>query len=297
MTRIVISDLDAVFLSYDEVYSDFFFEQWKTIFKNIHRVHGISGLNNAHLKACEVVSTDYFVLIDADAFPIKEQFTKSTSFDISEDAIVTNLQSIQGVTKTLTPHGGIKIINKNLAPSFFNRAKNTCVSYELQQGFVVIDSPAMSIEFSNQNASLAFMSAYKDAMLFLRATKDPVTYFEKQDILKLQGKRQRLWAWLTNGGEEPFGFYSILGAHTAIYNVFTKKISTTKESLEHYKQDKIEIPTINSYDDMMKHIIPMYEELDIPMLTPVKPEIVYSDMYERFEFLSQAYSTGQIRNL
>ena len=291
MRSIALSEVDAVFLSYDEVYADFFFEQWNKIFKNLHRVHGVDGLNNAHLKACEVATTDYFVLIDADAFPIKQQFNNSLAVDIDEDTVVSNLQSIQGVIKTYTPHGGIKIINKKLAPAFFERAKSTCVSYELQHGFAVLDGPAMSIEFSNQSARLSFLSAYKDAMLFLRATIDPVTYLEKQDVLQLQGKRQRLWAWLTNGGEEPFGFYSILGAHTAVYNVFTKRVPTTKESLEYFKHEKVDIPILNSYDDMMKYIIPMYEELDIPMVTPLKPKHIHTNLYDRFESIANSLDT------
>jgi len=292
MTIVTLHEMDAIFLSYDEVYADFFFAQWKQIFKNIQRVHGVDGLNNAHLAACEMATTDYFVLIDADAFPLKDQFGNNLTFDIPDESIVSNLQSIQGVTKSITPHGGIKIINRKLATAFFETAKNTCVSYELQKGFTVIDSPAMSIEFSNQSADLAFASAYKDAVLFLRATIYPVTYLEKQDLRNLQGKRQRLWVWLTNGGDEPFGFYSMLGAHTAVYDVFTKRVATTKESLEHFKRDKIKTPIINSYDDLMAHILPMYEELEIDMMVPTRPTTIRSNLYERFESLSQTYSTG-----
>jgi hypothetical protein len=292
--KVTLGDLDVVFLSYNEVYADLFFEKWKTIFPDIKRVHGIKGLNNAHLRAAEISNTDYFILIDGDAYPLVEQFKEELSFDIPDNSTVANLQSIQSVTKTITPHGALKIINKNTAPEFFNRAKDTCVTYELQDGFSIIDSKPLSIEFTNQTPELAFFAAYKDAILFLRKTKHPVSYLDKQDITRLIDKRQRLWDWLLNGCGEPNGFYSILGAHAAIYKVFTKTIPTTRESLEFFKHENIVIPTIETYEDMMNKIKDMYNELKIPMLAPTKPEMVYTDIQERIVSLSSMYAKGTL---
>lgn len=287
---VTLGDLDIIFLSYNEVYVDLFFEKWKSIFPTIKRVHGVKGLNNAHLKAAELADTDYFLLIDGDAYPLVEQFAEPLSFEINENTIVANLQSIQSVTKTVTPHGALKIINKKAAPDFFNHAKDTCVTYELLDGFSIIDSEPLSIEFTNQTPELAFFAAYKDAILFLRKTRYPVSYIEKIDITKLTGKRQRLWNWLLNGSGEPNGFYSILGAHTAIYHVFTNTIPTTKESLEFFKHENIVIPQLDTYEDMMDRIKSMYAELNIPMIAPTKPETIYTDIQERIISLSSMYA-------
>ena len=288
MISLQIRELDAVFMSYDEVYADFFFEKWQQIFKKIHRVHGVHGLNNAHIMACEAATTDYFVLIDADAYPLVDRFVDST-FSVGLDTVVANLQSIQSVTGTYTPHGGIKIINRKLAKAFFEGARSSTVNYVFKQGFEVIDGPALSVEFTNQSPELAFTSAYKDSALLLRATFDPITYIEPQDLSGLRGKRQRIWPWLTNGCEEPYGLYSVLGAHTAVYNVFTKNVPLCRESLEHYKRQKFQIPTLNSYSDLMDRLDVMYDELQIPMMVPIEPTVLRTDMYERFETLAKKY--------
>jgi hypothetical protein len=283
--RVKITELPAVFLSYDEPYRDIFFKSWSELFSVIHRVHGVTGLNSAHLKACESVNSDYFVLIDADAYPLVNRIINEC-VEIDEKLIVSNLQSIQGVTHTITPHGGIKIINKRLATDFFTTAKSICPKYELQQGFTVISGKPLSIEFSNQSPELAFTSAYNDSSLLLRATITPISYLKNPIISKLTGKRQRIWPWLTVGAEEPNGLYSILGAHTAVNHVTTGMISTTIEGIENYKNQHNILPKLDNFEHLMSEL----SKLSTITMMPIKPHHIFTDFISRVEELSSKYS-------
>lgn len=270
-----ITDFAAVFMSYDECYADEFYVSWKKIFKDIKRVRGIHGLNNAHIQACETASDDYFVLIDADTLPHEHNIMQfSTNTDI--EAVVTNFTAVQFVTNEVTPHGALKIIDKKRGPDFFRGAASTVGDYVLSRGFVVADSLPLSIEFTNQTPDMAFRAAYKDVELLLRQypITYPVTHIEKQDLSQLRGKRRRILSWLINGADVPNGLYSIYGAHTAVFDVFTKQVTITSSGMiDFYKDFVPSVTHIRTFDELLERLKHMYAVLGITPVMPRHPSI------------------------
>ena len=68
-----ISDIDFVFLSFDEPNADKNFADLKKKVPLAKRVHGVAGFDLAHKKAGEISETQRFITVDADT-QIDEEF-------------------------------------------------------------------------------------------------------------------------------------------------------------------------------------------------------------------------------
>ena len=58
---------DIIFISYNEKNADENYENLKLKFPRVKRVHGVKGIQNAHIEAAKLAETDMFWVVDADA--------------------------------------------------------------------------------------------------------------------------------------------------------------------------------------------------------------------------------------
>lgn len=294
MLKFNLSEMQAIYKSFDEPYSDFFYEEWKKIFKNIKRVHGIVGMANSGKVACEMADEEYFVLIDGDSYPLPHNINNAI-LELPYGHTWYKFQSIQGVTHTITPHGALAIFNKYKGIELCTNAIKGSVHCNFQPGFIVIDTIPLSIEFCNQSASIAFKAAYKDCCLFLQDGLNPVTYLPKQNIKYLKGKRQRIIPWLSKGSAEPYGLYALYGAHKAVYDVFSENSAhLNTNNIEMFKMINHDIPIIDTYDELLDIIKPFYKELEIDIVFPINNCNVTSiDPIERYIQLQKLFDRGK----
>ena len=289
MKSFKLTELPAVYKSFDEDHADDFYLEWQKIFPDIQRVHGVVGMANSGRVACETARGEYFVLIDGDAFPLPRAIENAV-IELPEDQTWHKFQSIQGVTKTQTPHGALAIFHRERGIELCTNAVRGTVHCNFQPGFVVIDTVPLSIEFTNQSANIAFRAAYKDCSLFLQSGLNPVTYLPCQDLAKLTGKRQRIMPWLTNGADEPWGLYSLYGAHRAVYDVFSgRSAHAALQDIEMFKMVSHALPKLDTYQDLMEIIAPYYRELGINMPVPRPPDIYRTDLLARCCELQQQF--------
>lgn len=290
MKTFTLTDLPAIYKSFDENYADLFFEEWKKIFPNIKRVHGVVGMANSGKAACEAADGEYFVLIDGDSFPLPNAIRTET-ITIPDGYIWHKFQSIQAVTKAVTPHGALAIFHRERGIELCSNAISGTVHCNFQPGFIVVDTIPLSMEFTNQSERGAYLAAYKDCSLFLQKGLDPITYIEKQEIKNLSGKRTRIIPWLVNGADELYGYYSLYGAHKAVYDVFNNSaVHQQRTDIEMFKMKGHEIPVINTHDDLLSLITPFYDELGIEMPFPSRPTgPLVTNMMTRCEQLRQIY--------
>ena len=66
MTRLVLHDIDTIFISYDEPNADKNYSELVKILPWAKRIHGIKGSDSAHKAAANLSETDRFVTVDAD---------------------------------------------------------------------------------------------------------------------------------------------------------------------------------------------------------------------------------------
>jgi hypothetical protein len=69
MNKIDVTDLDVVYLSYDEPQKEEFWVKIRNLVPWAKRVDGVKGSDAAHKAAAEASDTERFVLIDGDNLP------------------------------------------------------------------------------------------------------------------------------------------------------------------------------------------------------------------------------------
>ena len=74
MNKIDVTDLDVIYLSYDEPQKEEFWVKIRNLVPWAKRVDGVKGSDAAHKAAAEASDTDRFILIDGDNLPDPEFF-------------------------------------------------------------------------------------------------------------------------------------------------------------------------------------------------------------------------------
>jgi len=294
MKKFKLTDLPAVYKSFDEPYADQFYTEWQRVFSNITRVHGVVGMANSGRAACEAATGEYFVLIDGDSFPLPNTINNAV-VELPEDQTWHKFVCIQGVTKTVTPHGALAVFHRERGIELCNNAAKGTVHCNFQPGFVVVETNPLSIEISNQSPDIAYRAAYKDCALLLQDGVDPISYVPKQPLAHLSGLRQRIFPWLKYGADEPHGLYSLYGAHKAVYDVFSgQSAHQSPQDVELFKQVNHNMPVIDSFNQLMDMIVPMYQELSIDITAPIQYNHQCTDLIARCFELQKQYDIMHI---
>ena len=77
MNKIDVTDLDVIFLTYDEPLKDLYWVKLKNIVPWAKRVDNVSGSDSAHKAAALVSNTERFILVDGDNIPDLDFFKQT----------------------------------------------------------------------------------------------------------------------------------------------------------------------------------------------------------------------------
>jgi hypothetical protein len=104
---------DIVFLSYDEPYAEEHWERLKKRFPYAQRVHGVKGILKAHKKCASLARTDYFFVVDGDAYILDSFGLDDVPSDISDD-IFYMWMSRNAINDLTYGNGGVKLFPKKI---------------------------------------------------------------------------------------------------------------------------------------------------------------------------------------
>ena len=195
---------DIVFISYNEPNADENFEKLMTKFpdKVIHRVHGIEGIHQAHIKAAKTVDTEMFYVVDGDA-DIIDSFEfdyQIAHYDIDGKKTVHVWRSFNPINNLVYGYGGVKLLPTQLTINMDTTATDMTTS--ISNKFKGIESMSNTTAFNTDPFNTwksAFRECVKLSSKIIHRQKDNETEF-------------RLDAWCTRGADKAFGKYAIAGA-------------------------------------------------------------------------------------
>lgn len=236
------SNLDVVFLSYEEPCADSFYEALnKQVDGRALRVHGVKGWDAAHKAAAAVSTTPYFVLVDGDALVYEEFWIQRIRVPVSlQNAGCYSFCARNMVNDLCYGYGGLKIWNKDFVLSM--------------QTHEASDDPSTSIEFCWQDGYHHFASIWNETHInlgpmqaaragFREVAKllHPNCVYTPFENLPFEVQR-KVVQWCTLGSDATNGIYCLLGANAAY--------------LQATKNQGIEAEVVNSYEriDEMLHI-------------------------------------------
>ena len=194
----VDNEFDIVFLSNNEPNADTNYAHLLTKFPNAKRVNGVKGILNAHKSAAELVASEMFWVVDADAYVV-DNFGFNFVPYIQDRNVVHIWYSHNPINGLEYGYGGVKL---------FPRER-------------LLAQTTMPIDVST---SLGRTRVVKEVACQTRFNTDPFNTWKSafRECVKLSAKvianqinketDERLAAWCTMNETAPFGLYSYAGA-------------------------------------------------------------------------------------
>lgn len=196
--------LNVVFISYNEPNAE---ENWNRVLEKApyaKRVHGVTGIFNAHQRAAEIADTDMFYVVDGDAW-----LTDDWEFNFQPTVYDRNCtfiwQSKNPVNDLVYGYGGVKLFSRS---KVLNAKKWTKLDFAttVMNKLKVVETVS-NISMFNTDEFSAWRSSFRECVKL------------QQNLLKNPKSIEdnvRLNAWLTKGKDAKFGTYVIEAAHAAV---------------------------------------------------------------------------------
>jgi len=188
---------DVVFISYNELEADNNYERLLLFAPHALRVHGITGIHQAHIEAAKLCSTKMFWIIDGDAKIID-------NFDFTQ--IVEDLTSVY-VWRSQNPinglvygYGGVKLFPRELTLTMDVSKPDMTTS--ISKNFRIQDQISNITAFNTDPFS-TWRSAFRECVKLSS---------QSIDRQKENESARRLKIWTTVGADKLFGEYAIAGA-------------------------------------------------------------------------------------
>lgn len=193
-------EFDIVMITYDEPDADKNYELLLKRFPKAKRVHGVSGIREAHIAAANLVNTEMFWVVDGDAI-IKDSFEfkfNEIELDLNTVYVWKSENPINGLTYG---YGGIKLLPTELTKNLDKNKPDITTS--ISNNFAIINKVSNVTNF-NVNEFHAWRSAFRECCKLSSKIID-----RQNDNETLE----RLHIWCTVGKEKLYGSYVIDGAN------------------------------------------------------------------------------------
>jgi hypothetical protein len=208
-----VSELDVIFLSYDEPNADLNYSDLLTKAPWAKRVHGVKGSDAAHKAAAELSETDWFITVDAD------NIVYSNFFDLSVDTSNIDIRVYSWCGRNVINglrygNGGLKIWSKdfvlNMKTHEESDSENAQVDFCWEKGYktfptVYSDTVITSSPFQ------AWRAGFREGVKMTLKDGVKVPSQELKDQVWWHNIH-RLRMWSTVGMHEENGVYALLGA-------------------------------------------------------------------------------------
>ncbi len=237
---------DIVFLSYDEPYAEEHWQRLKKRFPAAQRVHGVKGILNAHKECACLAKTDYFFVVDGDAYILDEfNFRSGLPSRLQSDCLYI-FGSRNPINDLVYGNGGVKLFPK----STFDGVEDSGVDVTLTilPKYMPIETVSSITRF-NASPFDTWKAGFRECVNLGSL---------KWSCHKDQGRVYLLNVWCNKGWNRPFGKWCIKGARAG-----------RRYGMENIKNEKA-LKLMNDYDWLRKHF---YYELKKGYLKGMESEL------------------------
>jgi hypothetical protein len=200
---------DVVFISYNEPNAEENYQRLIKRFPRANRIHGISGIHNAHIAAAKLVTTEMFWVVDADA-EIVDDFNFEIEYIPYYDAgnrlekisTVHVWSSQNPINDLIYGYGGVKLLPTKLTLDM--NLKSVDMTMSISEKFKVIEQISNFTQF-NTDEFTTWRSAFRECVKLSRNLIDSNCDYHSET-------EHRLEIWETEGKDRPYGNFAIAGA-------------------------------------------------------------------------------------
>lgn len=194
---------DIIFISYNEPNAEKNYELLKMRFPRAKRVHGVTGIINAHKQAANISSTDMFWVVDGDAI-VEEKFNFSVpqiaTYDSYNKSTVSIWLSRNPINDLIYGYGGVKLLPKSLTLKINPNVVDMTTSISDK---IKVMNEVSNLTAFNTDPFNTWKSAFRECVKLSSKIIDK-NYNESTE--------DRLRIWCTKGSDNEFGKYALQGA-------------------------------------------------------------------------------------
>jgi hypothetical protein len=223
MNKLAISDIDIIFISYDEPNADKNYADLLNKAPWAKRVHGVHGSDTAHKASAQLSDTDRFVSVDADNIVDEKFFHTIIDLDSYNTNTVFSWAGKNIVNGLIYGNGGLKCWPKNIVLNMKTHENSDSDDVKTKIEFCwnseyVQQEEVYSTSYINASALQAFRSGFREGV---KMSLDQGTKVKKENIKTSLYKKnyQRLCIWQSVGSDVKNGNWAIYGARLGCYMV------------------------------------------------------------------------------
>lgn len=261
--RVPVSDLDCIFLTYDEPKKDEFWVKLHNMVPWARRVDGVKGSDAAHKAAAQASQTDRFILIDGDNLPDSEFFEQNLSLDDTNRDCVFRWKARNIVNGLMYGNGGISCWTRDFVRRMRTHEASdgrdeTRVEFCFDPRYIPMHD-VYSTTYINQSAFQAWRAGFREGvkMCLDRGSRVSVPEFRR----RVQGRNyNNLSIWMSVGADEINGVWSILGARAGCYHTMltdwdhthVQDFDRLNEIWDHYRDTNV-YDEISNLGSLLRH--------------------------------------------
>ena len=226
MTRTPLTELDIIYISYDEDNCE---ENWADLLKKApwaKRVHGVKGFDSAHKEAARLSETPHFISVDGDNIVDDAFFDNVCDFESEElKGNVISWAAVNHINGLEYGNGGLKIwpveIAKNMRTheNVPDAEKETGNAIEFCWGDNYVQKGEIfSTTVTNSSPLQAFRAGFREGVK-MSLDHGGTKFYKTKDIKDYiwWGNYKRLIIWQSIGADVENGLWSIYGARLGTY--------------------------------------------------------------------------------
>ena len=269
MEKVRITDLDFVFISFDEPNKEYNYADLLNKVPWAKRVDGVVGFDNAHKAAADIAETDFFISVDGDNI-IDEKFLLETlAWDKTDRKAVHRWRAKNSINGLVYGNGGIVGWDKQTCKSMKTHENAETEENQIDFCWGVPHENlhnCYSTTVINATPQQAFVAGYREGVKMSTEKGKPITAknYSKQ-IWK--NNLNILSTWCTIGADIENGKYAMLGSRMGcFYTVLEPNNELYKvrdlDSMEVYYN---QIAQSDIDDELVMYGNSLRQQLDIPI--------------------------------
>lgn len=222
-----ISDLDVIYLSYDEPQKEEFWAKIRNIVPWAKRVDGVKGSDSAHKAAANCSETERFVVIDGDNLPDHNFFNQTLKLDRTNRNVQFRWRARNNINGLLYGNGGLSCWTKTHVLNMRTHentdgSDNTLIEFCFDQNYWAMHD-CWSVTYPHYSAKQAFRAGFREGVkLCTRSGKPPQSSQELKNWI-WPSNLKNLIIWQTIGRDVENGWWAIYGARLGTYYLLLER--------------------------------------------------------------------------
>ena len=249
--KVRVSDLDFVYISYQEPNKE---ENWADLLSKVpwaKRVDGVKGFDNAHKAAAEKAKTDFFISVDGDNI-IDESFLLQTlDWSKTDPKAVHRWRARNNVNNLVYGNGGLVGWTRETCLQMKTHENAKDEKAEIDFCWTVPHENlhnCYSLTVINVDPKQAFIAGYREGV---KMSLDKGERFNSVEFVRRVEpvNLRNLVTWMSVGADVEYGKYAMLGARMGCYATTIKSNYSSDSIRDIDKMAEIFASSVESIDD------------------------------------------------